>query len=404
LAGNLAALAMKNIIVLGSTGSIGCSTLEVVSHHPGRFKVTGLAAHREVERLYQQVRNYRPAWVALADPAAADALAIKLRRLARPPRLLRGPEGVEWMARQAKAELAVAAIVGMAGLVSTIGALETGKDVALANKEVLVAAGGIIQRLLRRYRRKLLPVDSEHAALAQCMQGHSPQQVRRLILTASGGPFYNRSAEELGRVTPAEALKHPTWSMGAKISVDSATMMNKGLEVIEAHHLFGIPYERIVVMVHPQSIIHSMVEYNDGSCLAQLSQPDMRLPIQYALTAPERLAGPVRFLDLAARYSLTLEPPDLQRFSCLQLAYDAGRRGGLAPVILNAANEVAVEAFLQGRRSLTSIPQRIAAALRLAPSGKTAPDLSTILSWDKKIRAWARKDPPQALRKPAAKR
>lgn len=382
----------KRLSLLGSTGSIGRSTLDVVARHPGRFRVEVLAAHRNVNLLLAQCRRFRPAAVALADPAAARRLAPGLRRLRRRPRLLAGPEGLRQAAAWPAADLVLSALMGTAGLLPTLDAIRAGKDVALANKETLVTAGQVVMAAVRRYGVKLLPVDSEHAALSQCLRGHAGVPVRRLILTASGGPFREHTAAQLARVTVAQALRHPTWSMGAKITIDSATLMNKGLEIIEAHHLFGVPIDRIEVAVHPQSIVHSLVEFVDGSVLAQLSQPDMRLPIQTALAEPERLERIVAPLDFKAGFSLTFLAPDTRRFPCLALAYQAGRLGGVAPAVLNAANEVAVQAFLDRRLDFMGIPRIIKNVLARRPKTRA-------LTLDAAMRAdaWARHAAEEAI-------
>lgn len=382
----------KRLSLLGSTGSIGRSTLDVVARHPGRFRVEVLAAHRNDHLLLDQCRRFRPAAVALADPAAARRLAPALRRLRRPPRLLAGPEGLRQAAAWPRAELVLSALMGTAGLLPTLDAIRAGKDIALANKETLVTAGEAVMAAVRRHGVKLLPVDSEHAALAQCLRGHADVPVRRLILTASGGPFRGYTAAQLARVTVAQALKHPTWSMGSKITVDSATLMNKGLEIIEAHHLFGVPFDRIEVAVHPQSIVHSLVEFIDGSMLAQLSRPDMRLPIQTALADPERLERIVAPLDFKAGFSLAFLPPDTRRFPCLALAYQAGRAGGTAPAVMNAANETAVQAFLDHRLDFMGIPRIIKQVLARRPKPRV-PDLDAVLAAD----AWARRAAEEAI-------
>ncbi|MEW6516778.1 MAG: 1-deoxy-D-xylulose-5-phosphate reductoisomerase [candidate division FCPU426 bacterium] len=382
----------KRLSLLGSTGSIGRSALDVVARHPGRFRVEVLAANRNAKLLLEQCRRFRPAAVALADPAAARGIAPALRRLARPPRLLAGPEGLRQAAAWPAADMVLSALMGTAGLLPTLDAIRAGKDIALANKETLVTAGTAIMAEVRKHRVKLLPVDSEHAALAQCLRGHAGVPVRRLILTASGGPFRSYTQARLRRVTVAQALRHPTWSMGAKITIDSATMMNKGLEIIEAHHLFGVPFDRIEVAVHPQSIVHSLVEFIDGSTLAQLSHPDMRLPIQTALAEPERLERIVAPLDFKSGFELTFLPPDTRRFPCLALAYQAGRAGGTAPAVLNAANEAAVQAFLDHRLDFPGIPRIIKQVLARRPAPR-ALTLEAALAAD----AWARQAAEEAI-------
>ena len=377
---------MKTITVLGSTGSIGRRTLELVAAFPDQFRVGGLAARgSDVARVAEQVRLHRPAAVALLDRTAVDRLA---RELTPPlPELFGGPEGLAAVASEIPADVVVSALVGAAGLVPTLAAIRAGRTIALANKETLVMAGALMTRAAREHGVRLLPVDSEHCAIFQCLAGSAPREVRRLVLTASGGPFRGWSALALENVTAAQALRHPTWRMGAKITIDSATLMNKGLEILEAHWLFGMPYERIDVIVHPQSIVHSMVEFVDRSVLAQLGMPDMGIPILYALTYPDRLPCPAPALDLVQLGALTFEAPDEAAFPCLALARRAGRAGGAAPLVLNAANEVAVAGFLEGRCGFTDIPRLIDDALA-AHAGIAAADLETCLDLDETVRRW----------------
>jgi 1-deoxy-D-xylulose-5-phosphate reductoisomerase len=353
----------KHLAILGSTGSIGCSTLDVVRRCPGRFKVEVLAAHSNVERLLEQIREHRPRVVAVAEPQAALALQRRLRAWKSAPLVWAGAEGIRRAAVYPSVQMVVSAMVGQAGLLPTLDAIRAGHDIALANKETLVAAGELVMREVSRHKVKLLPVDSEHAALAQCLKGHASVEVRRLILTASGGPFREVPAPRLRRMQARDALRHPTWNMGPKITIDSSTLMNKGLEVIEAHHLFNVAFDRIEVTIHPQSVVHSLVEFVDGSTLGQLASPDMRLPIQTALTYPEHAPALVKHLDFHRGLTLTFGAPDLKRFPCLRLAYVAGRRGGTAPAVLNAANEVAVAAFLEGKLGFMDIPRLIARVL-----------------------------------------
>ena len=353
---------MKSLAILGSTGSIGVSTLEIVAAHPERFRVTALTAGRNLELLAQQVRIFQPLMVAVPDAADAQALQARLGGGAA-PQILSGRDGLIACAADSGAQLVVSAIVGAAGLEPTLAAIEAGVDVALANKETLVAAGELVMAAVARHGVRLFPVDSEHSAIFQSLAGHRRDDVRRLILTASGGPFRNFSAAELEQVTPAAALSHPNWSMGRKITIDSATMMNKGLEVIEAHWLFDLPAEKIAVHIHPESIVHSMVEYVDGAVIAQLGIPEMKTPIALALSWPERLPLDLPPLDLCRLGRLHFSEPDEQRFPCLALAYRALRTGGTAPAVLNAANEVAVDAFLANRLGFTAIPRLIAAVL-----------------------------------------
>ena len=350
---------MKNIAILGSTGSIGKSTLQVVERYPERFRVCALSACRNHELLFEQIDKFKPDIVALSDPEAAGIL----RGRTKIP-VLSGEEGVLRVASYEGAAFVISAIVGFAGLAPTLAAIRAGKDVGLANKEALVTAGDIVMAEAARCGVRILPVDSEHSAVFQCLNGsihNGPAHDRdfggNIILTASGGPFLGRSARELEGVGAGEAVAHPNWKMGRKISVDSATLMNKGLEVIEAHHLFGVPPERIKVLVHPQSIVHSMVEFPDGSIIAQLSVPDMKVPIAYALSFPERLPGVIPPLDLARLgKDLSFAEPDTDTFPCLLYAFQALREGGLAPAVLNAANEAAVEAFLSGEIGFNDIP------------------------------------------------
>lgn len=338
---------MKNIAILGSTGSIGVSTLDIAAAFPDRFRVVTLTAGNNLDRLEEQIRTFRPQAVSvLAD---ADAVLLKHRLGPEAPQIWSEVEGLIACATHGEVDMVVSAIVGAAGMVPTMAAIEAGKDIALANKETLVMAGSLIMEAVQRRGVKLFPVDSEHSAIFQSLEGHRAEDIRRLILTASGGPFRNQSLDELKEVTPRDALAHPNWNMGRKISIDSATMMNKGLEVIEARWLFDMPAERISVHIHPQSIVHSMVEYVDGAVIAQLGIPDMRTPIAYALSYPERLPLVLPPLDLCSLASLTFEHPDKEKFSCLALAYAALRAGGTAPAVLNAANEVAVDAFLNER-------------------------------------------------------
>lgn len=346
---------MKSLVVLGSTGSIGVTTLDLVARFPDRFRAVALAAGRNVERLAEQVRQFQPDAVATADQAGADALRALVPEYR--GEILAGIGGIAQVATAPGADLVISALVGAIGLQPTLAAIEAGRDVALANKEVLVVAGELVQAAARRRGVKVFPIDSEHNAIYQAMHGHRQGDVRRIILTASGGPFLRAGMDELRRATPAQALKHPTWKMGAKITIDSSTLMNKGLEVIEAHWLFALPPERIDVVIHPQSIVHSMVEYVDGSVLAQLGIPDMAIPISYILAYPERLAlDHLPSLDLVQAGRLEFHAPDTERFPCLRLAYEALRARGSAPAVLNAANEVLVASFLDGAIGYLDIP------------------------------------------------
>jgi 1-deoxy-D-xylulose-5-phosphate reductoisomerase len=344
---------VKRLSILGSTGSIGAQALDVVSRSPGRFAVVGLAAGRNVDRLAEQVRAFRPLLVSVADPAAAAALRERLGAGA--PEILHGDAGAVAVATLPEADFVLAAISGGAGLRSTAAAVEAGKPVGLANKESLVLAGELVMRRAAERGVAILPVDSEHSAIFQSLAGHNRDEVRRLILTASGGPLRTTPAERIPSVTPAQALRHPNWTMGAKITIDSATLMNKGLEVIEARWLFDVPPSRIDIIVHPESIVHSMVEYVDGQVVAQLGVSDMRGPISYALAWPERVALDLPALDLTRVGRLTFEPPDAARFPAFTLAYRALEIGGTAPAVLSGADEGVVEAFLAGRCAFDAI-------------------------------------------------
>ena len=350
----------RNIAILGSTGSIGRSALEVVSHLKNHFCVTCLSAHRNTAQLEEQVRQFKPRAVAVLDEANARHLR---KALGPETEVLSGEAGLLEMAGRDDIDILVNALVGFAGLKPTLRAIETGKDIALANKETLVVAGEIIMRTAQQRGVRLFPVDSEHSAIVQCLQGEDASSVSRLILTASGGPFLHMEKHRMNGITVQEALNHPTWKMGNKITIDSATLMNKGLEVIEACRLFGLPVEKIEVLIHPQSIIHSMVEFADGSVKAQLGQPDMRIPIQYALMYPQRPPAPFKKIDFQTMAQLTFLPPDTDRFRCLPLAFKALELGGTAPAVLNAANEVAVQMFIEERVAFTAIPEIIEQAL-----------------------------------------
>ncbi len=350
-----------SVAILGSTGSIGEQTLQVISEAPEQFDVVALSAARSLDRLIEQARKYRPRLVIVDQPSDVAIVASALPAMTE---VACGAEGLTAAAEMA--EISVNAIVGFAGLPVTMASLAAGRRLALANKESLITAAPLVEQVRSTKGASLVPVDSEHCAIFQCLNGVSgnDRSVRRLVLTASGGPFRGRSAQSLSSVTLTEALAHPTWSMGPKITVDSSTLMNKGLEVIEAHALFHTPFDQIDVVVHPQSIVHSMVEFSDGSTIAQLSNPDMRLPIGYALSYPDRLDVAFGSLDLLTATTLTFEPPDRATFRCLDLAYEAGRVGGAAPAWLSAANEIAVEAFLEGRLSWGQIAEVVEATLQ----------------------------------------
>ena len=378
---------MKPISILGSTGSIGTQTLDIVTQYPDRFRVVGLAAGRNIELLAAQIRQFRPAIAATHFPEKLPELQAAIADLDEKPILLAGAEGVAEVARYGDSESVVTGIVGCAGLLPTIAAIEAGKDIALANKETLIAAGPVVLPLIEKHGVKLLPADSEHSAIFQCLQGVPDDGLRRIILTASGGSFRDWPVEKLADVTIADALKHPNWTMGRKITIDSATLMNKGLEVIEAHYLFGMDYDHIDIVIHPQSIIHSLIEVQDTSVLAQLGWPDMRLPLLYALSWPERLYTDWEQLDLVKAGSLTFREPDHQKYPCMNLAYAAGRAGGLMPAALNAANEQAVALFLDEKIGFLDIPRLIETACdRLAAENTQTPALEDILAIDKRAR------------------
>jgi 1-deoxy-D-xylulose-5-phosphate reductoisomerase len=380
---------VKAISLLGSTGSIGTQTLDIVTDHPDEFRVVGLAAGRNVELLAQQIRQYQPQIVAISDAESLPALKAAIADLSPQPTLLVGQEGVIEVARHPAAEVVVTGIVGCAGLLPTIAAIEAGKDIALANKETLIAGGPVVLPLIQKHDVKLLPADSEHSAIFQCLQGVPAGGLRRILLTASGGAFRDLPVEKLASVTVADALKHPNWSMGRKITIDSATLMNKGLEVIEAHFLFGLDYDQIDIVIHPQSIIHSLIEVQDTSVLAQLGWADMRLPLLYALSWPERIYTNWEPLNLVKVGSLTFREPDHQKYPCMQLAYAAGRAGGCLPAILNAANEQAVALFLEEKIQFLDIPRLIERACdRYQVHNTPTPTLEDILAADQ----WARRE------------
>ncbi len=357
---------MRRLLILGSTGSIGTQALDVVARAPEAFELVGLSADRGWEPLIRQAREHGVTRIALSD---ADAAA-RAAEAWTDGEVLRGPEGLARLVAESGADLVLNGIVGSAGLGPTIVALSEGIDVALANKESLVVGGELVMALSEATGAQLIPVDSEHSALHQLIAGEPPGSVDRLTVTASGGPFRGRSAADLAEVTVEQALQHPTWAMGGKITIDSATLMNKGLEVIEAHHLFGTPYSRIDVVVHPQSLIHAMVAMTDGATLAHMGHPDMRVPIAYALHHPERVDLPVAHLDLAQVGTLSFEAPDLEAFPCLRLAREAGEAGGTAPCVLNAANEIAVLAFLDGRLDFLGIAEVVEATLDEMGAGR----------------------------------
>ena len=374
---------MKKISILGSTGSVGVNALAVIREFPGRFQVTGLGAGRNVQLLRAQALEFHPRIVSVSEPALAEQLSRDLR-----------PEGIEVVcgevglvsiASDSQTELVVAAMVGAAGFLPVLKAISCGKDIALANKETLVVAGPIIAREVAKQKVRLLPVDSEHSAIWQCLEGQKRDAVRKLILTASGGPFLKRDRSTFRSVTVAEALDHPNWRMGKKITIDSATLMNKGLEMIEAHYLFDEPASKLDVIIHPQSIVHSMVEFVDGSVIAQLGTADMRIPIQFALTYPDRWENKLPSIDLSKIGSLEFFEPDLNKFPCLNLAHQALETGGTMTAVLNAANEIAVENFLLERLPFSSIPQIVDSTMQKHDI-KTNPGLEDVLEADR----WAR--------------
>lgn len=378
---------VKALSLLGSTGSIGTQTLDIVSQYPDQFRIVGMAAGRNVELFAQQVRQFKPEIIALQDESKLPDLKAAIADLDPQPIILAGESGVVEVARYGDAEVVVTGIVGCAGLLPTIAAIEAKKDIALANKETLIAGGPVVLPLIQKHGVKLLPADSEHSAIFQCLQGVPDQGLRRVILTASGGAFRDWAVEDLAKVTVADALKHPNWSMGRKITVDSATLMNKGLEVIEAHYLFGLDYDAIDIVIHPQSIIHSMIEVQDTSVLAQLGWADMRLPLLYALSYPDRIYTDWETLDLVKVGSLTFRAPDHAKYPCMNLAYAAGRAGGCLPAVLNAANEQAVALFLEEKIGFLEIPRVIEQACdRFASQNTSTPSLEDILAADQ----WAR--------------
>ena len=372
---------MQKIGILGSSGSIGKNVLKVLAAYPDKFKVTCLSVNSSIGELEKQCRKFSPEAVAVSDPAAC--LAFRKKTSFR-GEILSGPEGLLALARHDDCGLLFVSVVGFSGVLPTIEALKSGKDIALANKEALVAAGGIIIPLVKKHEALLLPVDSEHNAIWQCLKGENTNEVEKIILTASGGPFL-KGPRSLKGIKAAQALRHPRWSMGKKITIDSATLMNKGFEVIEGHHLFGISYDRIEVLIHPESVIHSMVAFSDGSVLAQLGVQDMKIPILNVLSYPGRLPFKTERLDLAKAGGLSFSKPDYKRFPCLSLAYDCGKKGGVYPAVLNAANEIAVQAFLSGKLDFMSIPALIKKVVDKYPDNN-AFGLSGILEADR----WAR--------------
>ena len=379
---------MKNLVVLGSTGSIGTQTLDVVRANPDRFHISVLVANRSDELLEKQIKEFQPELAVLSDEAAAKRLK---ERFAGKTRIEGGRQAVIDAAVYPEADIIVTSLMGFAGLEPTMAALEAGKDIALANKETLVVAGELVMAKAKEKGCAILPVDSEHCALFQCLQGQDRAALEKLIITASGGPFRGKKADQLQNVTIKDVLAHPTWNMGQKITVDSASLINKGLEVIEARWLYDVDFDRIQVVVHPQSIIHSMVQYQDGTVMAQLGCTDMRLPIQYALTYPERVVSSFPRVDFYELAKLTFEKPDMDTFRGLKLAFEAGRTGGTMPCIMNAANEVAVEAFLRGESGFLRIYELIEAAMN-AGEVVYKPSLEQLLEADRWARAFTREN------------
>ncbi|MEH2332398.1 1-deoxy-D-xylulose-5-phosphate reductoisomerase [Nostoc sp.] len=380
---------MKAITLVGSTGSIGTQTLDIVTHNPDQFRIVGLAAGNNVEMLAAQIRQFRPEIAAICSEDKLPALKEAIIDLDPQPILLAGDAGVIEVARYGDSQTVVTGIVGCAGLLPTIAAIEAGKDIALANKETLIAGSPVVLPLVEKHGVKLLPADSEHSAIFQCLQGVPKGGLRKILLTASGGAFRDWDVEKLADVTVADALKHPNWSMGRKITVDSATLMNKGLEVIEAHFLFGLDYDNIEIVIHPQSIIHSLIELQDTSVLAQLGWPDMRLPLLYALSWPDRIYTDWERLDLVKAGNLTFSEPDHQKYPCMQLAYVVGKAGGSMPAVLNAANEQAVALFLDEKIRFLDIPRCIEWVCdRHQNDNRANPSLDDILAADK----WARQE------------
>ena len=375
---------MRRLVLLGSTGSIGAQALDVVRRNADRFEVVGLAAAQSHELLVGQIREFLPPVVAVTDERAAAELREALSGLRR-VEVIAGADAAERLARDSDADMVVNAMVGAVGLGPTLAALQSGKMLALANKESLIVGGELVMDLVKGEPERLVPVDSEHAALAQCLRGERREDLRRVIITASGGPFRGWKREELARASVKEALVHPTWKMGPKITIDSATLMNKGFEVIEAHYLFGLDYERIGVVVHPESLVHGIAEFLDGGLIAQVAAPDMRLPIQLALAFPDRLRTGIRALDLTQVGSLTFEALDREAFPAVDLAYRAGRLGATFPAVMNAANEVAVTSFLDGRIPLTAIPE---IAARVVEEHEPAKVVSLVTL--ERADAWAR--------------
>ena len=375
----------KEILILGSSGSIGVNTLKVIHEFPDKFIVTGLTVNTSIDILEKQINEFKPKQVVVTDTSKAEELR---KRIGNVCEVISGKDGLVEIAKNSNYDIMVTALVGFTGLAPTIEGIKRKKRIALANKETLVVAGELITKMINEYGAELLPVDSEHSAIFQCLVGEERDYINKLILTASGGPFLNLDKQSLQSVTVDQALNHPNWKMGSKITIDSATMMNKGLEIIEAHWLFGLAHNKIDVVVHPQSIIHSMVEFVDGSIKAQLSLPDMKLPIQYALSYPERFESSFVDTKLSSLRELTFFEPDYEKFECLELAFQVMSTGGTTPCILNAANEVAVDKFLNGKISFTDIPVLIKSTLDKIENHRS-PDMETIFDCDRQTREYA---------------
>ena len=380
----------KRIAILGSTGSIGCNALEVIAHLGADYRAVALSARRRTDLLLQQVKTHEPAAVTIAENGSDDECCAEIRRLG--TRIYKGVDGLVEMVQRDDVDLVLAAIVGAAGLPAVLAAVDAGKTLALANKEALVVAGSLVIPEARKRNVAVLPVDSEHSAIFQAMQSGRKSEIRKVILTASGGPFLNASKADIANATVEQALNHPTWRMGNKVTIDSATLFNKGLELIEACWLFDLPPSMVQVVVHPESVIHSMVEFVDGSVIAQLSPPDMRTPIQYALTYPERRAGISRRMDWTSKFSFNFQPPDLDRFPALALAYEVAERGGTLGAVMNAANEVAVEAFVAGKIRFGRIPEVVRGTIE-RHRVQTHPSLDDLVEADR----WARQEAESAI-------
>ncbi|MDP4144371.1 MAG: 1-deoxy-D-xylulose-5-phosphate reductoisomerase [Bacillota bacterium] len=380
---------MKKVAILGVTGSIGTQTLDVISNNPENFSLVAVSANQSWEKVIKIIEDFNPQYVAMMDKSSYEKIYYYCKENHKHIEVLFGIEGLNCISSLQEVDIVVTSVVGMVGLVPTITAIEAGKDIALANKETLVVGGELVINKAKKHGVNILPVDSEHCAIFQCLQGNKREDVSKLILTASGGSFRGRSKESLGEITVEQALKHPNWSMGKKISIDSSTLMNKGLEVIEAHWLFGMSYDNIEVVIHPESIIHSMVEYIDGSVIAQLGSTDMRLPIQYAMNYPERKRNIADKLDFYKISKLTFEKPDTDTFRCLKLAYEVGRVGGNMPTILNAANEIAVELFLNRRIKFLQIEDIINDAVNHFEFRREL-DIDSIISTDISVRKYVK--------------